>query len=79
MLGAIGSKYILNIFGRRNGLIFNNIFTLFGFVLSLVSKYVNYPMLILISRFLYGMQAGNYFKITDFFCTEYFLNKYFNN
>lgn len=58
MIGAVASKYFLDFFGRKMGLIYNNLFTVAGFILSLISPYVKSAECILIGRFLFGIQAG---------------------
>ncbi len=58
MVGALISKYMLHFFGRRIGLIYNNIFTVAGFILTIVSFYVKSPECVLAGRFLFGIQAG---------------------
>jgi MFS family permease len=58
MLGAICSKYVLDILGRKKGLLFHNIFTVLGSVLSILAFYLRSPGCILASRFFYGVQGG---------------------
>jgi MFS family permease len=58
IIGALLSKYILHLFGRRNGLIYNNLFTVAGFIFTIISTYVKSPECILVGRFLFGIQAG---------------------
>jgi MFS family permease len=58
MLGAIFSKYVLDGFGRKKGLLFHQVFTVAGAVLSILAFYFRSPGCILASRFFYGVQGG---------------------
>ncbi|CAF0955119.1 unnamed protein product, partial [Brachionus calyciflorus] len=58
MLGAIGSKLVLDILGRKVGIIFHNFFSILASLLVYSSVYFSSPVLILISRFLFGLQGG---------------------
>ena len=58
MLGAFASKYILNMIGRKRGLMFNNGFSLLGSILAFICVYVHSAECIVVSRFLLGIQAG---------------------
>lgn len=58
MLGAFTSKYVVDFFGRKNGILLHNLFTLLGSLLVLVAKLYNFPSCVLISRFFFGVQGG---------------------
>lgn len=58
MLGAFGSKFVLDILGRKKGILFHNLFGIFGSVLVFLAVYVKSPVCILVGRFLLGIQGG---------------------
>ncbi|RNA44260.1 Solute carrier family facilitated glucose transporter member 5 [Brachionus plicatilis] len=58
MIGAFMSKYILDTLGRKGGILFHYIFSLSGSVLVAISFYSNLPNLLILSRFLFGVQGG---------------------
>ena len=58
MFGALTSKYVLDFFGRKNGVLFHYLFTLAGSVLVFIAPMFNLPELLMTSRFLYGIQGG---------------------
>lgn len=58
MIGAFTSKYVLDKYGRKNGILFHYIFTINGSVLVFICKYINRPELMMISRLFYGIQGG---------------------
>ena len=64
MIGAFGSKYVLDCMGRKKGILFHHVFSLIGSILVVLSPYLNSPECVIISRFLFGVQGGlNFFKI----------------
>lgn len=62
MFGAFSSKYVLEIFGRKKGILFHYIFTVMGGILALIAPQFTSAFLsigsIMTSRFLYGVQGG---------------------
>lgn len=58
MIGAFVSKYVLEYFGRKKGIIFHYIFTILGAFCVILAHFVGSPILIIISRGLYGLQGG---------------------
>ena len=58
MIGAFMSKSILDVLGRKGGILFHYIFSLSGSILVLISFYSSFPNLLIISRFLFGVQGG---------------------
>lgn len=57
-IGAFTSKNVQDRFGRKNGILFHNLFTILGGLLVIIGYYVNSPVCVMISRFLYGVQGG---------------------
>jgi len=58
MLGAFGSKYVLDFMGRKKGILFHYLFTLVGSILVFIAPYICSPECVIISRFLFGVQGG---------------------
>lgn len=58
MIGAFGSKYVLDFLGRKKGIMFHYLFTITGSVLVFIAPYINSPECVIISRFLFGIQGG---------------------
>jgi MFS family permease len=58
MLGAFTSKYVLDVFGRKIGLVLNGLFSISGGILVVMAPYVNSPVCVIASRFLFGIQGG---------------------
>ena len=58
MIGAFGSKYVLDFLGRKKGILFHYLFTIVGSILVLIAPYVQSPECVIISRFLFGVQGG---------------------
>ncbi|CAF0876174.1 unnamed protein product [Brachionus calyciflorus] len=58
MLGAFTSKYVLDILGRKKGILFHNLFSISASILVFVSYYVKSPICLIISRLLFGIQGG---------------------
>ena len=57
-VGAFTSKIVQDRFGRKNGILFHNLFTVCGGILVIIGYYVNSPVCVMISRFFYGLQGG---------------------
>lgn len=70
MIGALGSKFIMDIFGRKGALLIHNFVSITAAVLALISPYVHSPVCLMISRFLYGMFSGATCSITPTYLTE---------
>ncbi|CAF0876193.1 unnamed protein product [Brachionus calyciflorus] len=58
MIGAFTSKFVLDILGRKRGILFHNLFSISGSVLVLISSSSKSPICLVISRFLFGIQGG---------------------
>ena len=58
MIGAFTSKYVLDILGRKKGILFHNLFPIIGGILVFCSYYFKSPICLIISRFLFGVQGG---------------------
>ena len=58
MVGAFSSKFMLERFGRKQGIILHYAFSIGGAILAVIAPYVNSPECVVISRFLYGLQGG---------------------
>ena len=58
MIGAFTSKYVLDIFGRKVGLVLNGLFSISGGILVVMAPYVNSPVCVIASRFFFGSQGG---------------------
>jgi MFS family permease len=70
MLGAIGSKYIMDFLGRKQGILFHNLFSLSGALLVILAPYVRSPVCLFLSRFLFGVQSGATCSITPTYINE---------
>lgn len=58
MLGAFSSKNVLDIFGRKKGILFHNLFSISASILVLISYFAKSPVCLIISRLLFGVQGG---------------------
>lgn len=58
MLGAFTSKYVLDLLGRKKGILFHNFFSITASILVFVSFYVKSPICLIVSRLLFGIQGG---------------------
>ena len=58
MIGAFGSKFLLDKLGRRNSIVFQYLFSGVGAVLVFIAPLINSPECVMASRFLYGAQGG---------------------
>ena len=58
MIGAFTSKYVLDLLGRKKGLLFNGLFSIAGGILVIIAPYVKSPICVIVSRFLFGVQGG---------------------
>lgn len=61
MFGAFGSKFVLESFGRKKGILFHYIFSISAAIAAFAAFYLETTIavyLIMASRFLYGIQGG---------------------
>jgi uncharacterized membrane protein YeaQ/YmgE (transglycosylase-associated protein family) len=58
MIGTLGSKFLMDLMGRKKGIFVHHIVGMSGAVLVLISFYVYSPVCLLVSRFLFGLQGG---------------------
>lgn len=62
MFGAFSSKYVLESFGRKKGILFHYIFSTVGAILALIAPQFTSPVIsigaIMVSRFCFGIQGG---------------------
>lgn len=70
MSGAFGSKFIMDRIGRKMSMVLHNFFSLTASVLVASSTYFSSPVLLLISRFLFGLQGGFACNIVPTYLSE---------
>ena len=58
MVGAFTSKYVLDLLGRKKGILFHNLFTVIASILVIVAFYAKSSVCLIISRFFFGIQGG---------------------
>ena len=58
MFGAFTAKFVLDIFGRKYGIVFHNIFTVIASILVILSFYINSGVCVMLSRVFFGIQGG---------------------
>jgi MFS family permease len=58
MVGAFASKYVLERFGCKNGILFHNLFSVLGSLMTIISYYLTSPLLLLLGRIFFGVQGG---------------------
>ena len=58
MIGAFSSKFFLDFFGRKKGIIIHYAFSISGAILVFIAPIINSPECVMVSRFLYGIQGG---------------------
>ena len=58
MIGAFSSKFFLDFFGRKKGILVHYIFSISGAILVFIAPLINSPECVMVSRFLYGIQGG---------------------
>jgi MFS family permease len=70
MIGALGSKYLMDMLGRKRAFLAHNLATLAGALLVLLAPYVHSPICLLFSRLLFGLQCGATCSITPTYINE---------
>ena len=73
MFGAFSSKFILESFGRKKGILFHYIFSITAAIAAFVAFYLDTTVavyLIMVSRFLYGVQGGMMCSIVPTYLNE---------
>lgn len=58
MIGAFLSKFVMDILGRKKGIFFHNLFNIAAAILVIISYFVESPICLSVSRFLFGIQGG---------------------
>ena len=58
LVGAFTSKYVLDWFGRKNSILFHNLFSVIAAILAFLAPSLKYPTFVMINRFLVGLQGG---------------------
>ncbi|RCN38673.1 MFS transporter, SP family, partial [Ancylostoma caninum] len=58
IIGAALTGITAEKFGRRNGLILNGVFNVFGAICELTSKWLRSPELLIVGRFIFGANMG---------------------
>lgn len=70
MIGAFTSKFVLDYLGRKKGILFNCGFVVLAAVLVFAAPYARSPVLIMVSRFFYGIQGGMTCSLTPTYLSE---------
>lgn len=70
MSGAFGSKFIMDKIGRKMSIVLHNIFSLTASILVASSTYFSSPVMVLISRYLFGLQGGFACNIVPTYLSE---------
>lgn len=60
MIGALMTAYVSKRFGRRGGLLANNVFIFLAAILMGLSKYAGSYEMLIAGRFFVGMNSGNF-------------------
>ena len=58
LVGAFTSKYVLDWFGRKNSILFHNLFSVIAAILAFLAPSLKYPTFVMINRFLVGLQGS---------------------
>lgn len=69
--GALLSKFMLERMGRKKSFLYHNIFSILASLLVLIAPYVKSPVCAMVSRFLFGIHAGNKQKKNKVFTLKY--------
>jgi MFS family permease len=59
-IGGFSAKFVLEYLGRKRGFLFHNFFCILASTLVIIAPYVNSPVCVMISRFIFGIQSGIY-------------------
>jgi MFS transporter, SP family, solute carrier family 2 (facilitated glucose transporter), member 1 len=69
-IGGLASGFVADYFGRKNGLLFVNIFTFISGILAVISKPIKSYESLIIGRFFAGIQNGLFLGITPLYLSE---------
>ncbi len=58
IVGAFTSKYVLDGLGRKNGILFHNVFAVIAALLAILAPVLNFPTFVMLNRFLVGVQGS---------------------
>ncbi|RNA27414.1 solute carrier family facilitated glucose transporter member 1-like [Brachionus plicatilis] len=75
MTGAFGSKFIMDKIGRKMSMVLHNLFSTTASILVASSTHLSSPVLVLISRFFFGIQGGFACSIVPTYLSEIAPNK----
>ncbi|XP_025016365.1 solute carrier family 2, facilitated glucose transporter member 1 isoform X1 [Tetranychus urticae] len=70
MVGALSTAYFATKFGRKGGLLVNNVFLVIGIILNVLAKPVGFYELLVIGRFFVGINSGMAAGLTPMYLTE---------
>ena len=70
MIGALGSKYLMDLLGRRYAMIAHNAVSIVAAILVLIAPYAHSPVCLILSRFLFGVQSGATCSIAPTYLNE---------
>ena len=70
MIGSFASKLVLDMLGRKKGILFNALFSLVGAVLVFVAPYAHSPVCLMVSRLLFGIQGGMCCSLVPIYLSE---------
>ncbi|XP_053213069.1 solute carrier family 2, facilitated glucose transporter member 1-like isoform X2 [Panonychus citri] len=70
MVGALSTAYFATKFGRKGGLLVNNIFLVIGIILNCLAKPFGYYELMIVGRFFVGINSGMAAGLAPMYLTE---------
>lgn len=70
MIGALGSKFIMDKMGRKGGLLFHNVFSVLGATLAFIAPIFKSPICLAVGRLLMGIQSGAACSIAPAYLNE---------
>jgi len=74
MIGALTSKYVLDSFGRKNGILFHYLFSIIGSILLFLPPFLQMskagPILVKLGRFFQGIQGGMSCSLVPIYLSE---------
>lgn len=70
VIGGLASGFVADYFGRKNGLLFVNIFTFVSGILAVISKSIKSYESLIIGRFFAGIQNGLFLGIAPLYLSE---------